>query len=93
MELQEFVTQSGDVVNELFDLTEFDRDLPEQPVVSGSLDLEHILHLVGPHHPNPDQKLADLLTHISIPLEFHRRGPAAVFPTLWSHSFRATRIP
>ena len=47
MELQEFVTQSGDVVNELFSLAEFDRDLPEQPVVSGSLDPKHILYLVG----------------------------------------------
>ena len=64
MELQEFVTQSCNVVNELFNLAEFDRDLPEQPVVSGSLDLEHILHLVGSHHSNPDQKLADFLIHL-----------------------------
>ena len=65
MELQEFVTQSGDVVNELFNLAEFDRDLPEQPLVSGLLSAEDVLHLIVLHHADPNQKLTDSFRHCS----------------------------
>ncbi len=65
MELQEFATQSDDVVNELFDLTEFDRNLSEQPVVSSSLSKKHVLHLEGLYGADPDQKLTDSFRHCS----------------------------
>ena len=75
MELQEFVTQSGDVVNELFDLTEFDRDLPEQPVVSSSLSKKHILHLEGGYGADPDQCFTYFLAHLSTPPDFADVAP------------------
>ena len=65
MELQEFVTQSDDVVNELFSLAEFDGDLTEQSVVASLLRAEHILHLEGPYHANTNQKLTDSFRHCS----------------------------